>query len=1161
VRSNSSSEEKPVRTAAVVSGENGDVSEAVSRGDVSLTRPKVDRRGRLGGRVRVGRSKADREGPVSQGQPEGNRLSGSGDAVSKPDGGEPVPAEPLKVNPQNVPGAGGAGDGQTLPGVVAAVAQSKEFVRRFKKRAWFEQVCDAAQAFVAAGAVRHFMSRNCWLVCPDARRQVEVFNGLLNWGITAWFFPELEAPAIEGAVADPEVVAERLNVLQRLAEGKRAVVVLTKAALEDEVPNREKVGSQTVVVKRGQLLERAQLVESLLKCGYQQVGQVSGRGEFAVRGGIVDIFSLQHALPLRIELFGNEIDSLREFDLDDQTAIQVVERGEIFLGQPESEGTRLEHYIQSGDVLIDIEAGQEEAQVRISSGALDTEATEDFETAFYPSGFHNFEAGDFLVEETKREQALEQIRRWLTEGWRVLAVCHNEGELERLRDVFTDNEVDVERIVFAVGVLNHGFTYETGKLAVLSDAEIFGRYQSPSARRLALRRSRLRGGRAPVDFSELAEGDFVVHLEYGIAKYNGIRQLEQDGTETECVVLEFADDAKLYVPFEQAFLISRYVGLGKRFPPLSTLGDSKWSKAKKAAETAVFDYAGRLLKLQAERQTLTGHKFLPDTKWQAEFEASFLYKETPDQLRAIDDTKRDMESEQPMDRLICGDVGFGKTEVAIRAAFKVVMGGKQVAMLVPTTVLAQQHFKTLRERTSDYPVTVGMLSRFLSPGEQRKTIEAIRDGSLDMVIGTHRLVSPDIEFKDLGLVIVDEEQRFGVRHKERLKERFKLVDVLTLSATPIPRTLYLSLVGAKDMSVIETPPPNRLPVETIVCAYDERVIRDAIQREVKRRGQVYFLHNRVHSIQHVKQRVLELCPGARVGVGHGQMDEDELEQVMRRFVDGEIDVLISTIIIESGLDIPNANTIIIDRADRFGLADLYQLRGRVGRAQHKAYAYLMLPRELMGVGAARRRINAIKQYSGLGAGFKIAMRDLEIRGAGNILGTAQSGHITNVGFELYCHLLHEAIDKLKGKKSKARTETLVRLDFVATNESEFVSEGETKTPAFISADYIPQPHLRIQAYKKLAAATNAEELSKLQKEWRDRFGPLPVAVSNLLLLNETKLMAAKARVVRVEVKETKVMLLRGGDYLLIGDRFPRLTSPDLQSRLAELFSLLKKLSD
>src|ERR1700722_19345262 len=453
-----------------------------------------------------------------------------------------------------------------------------------------------------------------------------------------------------------------------------------------------------------------------------------------------------------------------------------------------------------------------------------------------------------------------------------------------------------------------------------------------------------------------------------------------------------------------------------------------------------------------------------------------------------------METDRPMDRLICGEVGFGKTEVAIRAAFKAVINGKQVVMLVPTTVLAQQHYNTFRERMSDYPIRVAMLSRFLSQREQRETVRGLREGTIDIVVGTHRLITGDIEFKQLGLVVIDEEQRFGLRHKEKFKEQFKLVDVLTLSATPIPRTLYLSLVGAKDMSVIGTRPPNRLPVETVICGYDERIIRDAIQRELHRNGQVYFLHNRVESIDRVQEKIRLLCPGARVDVGHGQMDEQELEEVMERFVGGKTDVLVSTTIIESGLDIPNANTIIIDRADRFGLADLYQLRGRVGRAQHKAYAYLLLPRDMMTVGAARRRINAIKQYSGLGAGFRIAMRDLEIRGAENILGTAQSGHITNVGFELYCQLLHDAIEKLKGKKAKGRAEAVLRLDFVATNESEFVTAGEEKAPAFVAADYIPQPHLRIQAYKKLAGVNNAEDLTKLQKNWRDQFGPHPQAV-------------------------------------------------------------------
>ena len=498
-----------------------------------------------------------------------------------------------------------------------------------------------------------------------------------------------------------------------------------------------------------------------------------------------------------------------------------------------------------------------------------------------------------------------------------------------------------------------------------------------------------------------------------------------------------------------------------------------------------------------------------------------------------------------MDRLICGDVGFGKTEVAIRAAFKAVMEGKQVAVLAPTTVLAQQHFETFRQRMLDYPVRIEMLSRFRSHAEQRKVLQLLREGGVDIVIGTHRLISGDVVFKDLGLVVIDEEQRFGVLHKEKFKELFKLVDVLTLSATPIPRTLYLSLMGVKDMSTIETPPPNRLPVETVVCGYDERIIRDAINRELERQGQVYFLHNRVQSIEKMRDRIAELCPQARVEFGHGQMDADELEDVMARFVAGKIDVLVCTTIIESGLDIPNANTIIIDRADRFGLADLYQLRGRVGRAEHKAYAYLLLPREMMTVGAARKRINAIKQYSSLGAGFRIAMRDLEIRGAGSILGTAQSGHIVAVGFDLYCQLLKQAVAQLKGEKYQARLEVEVRLDFVATNEPEFAQAGpEARIPAFIPTSYIGDTTLRIQAYRNLAQISTREQWDRLRKEWRDRFGKFPPAVDNLLALTEIKLAAAKAGVTRVEVREGKLMLTRHGDFILVGGKFPRISTEE-----------------
>ena len=1037
-------------------------------------------------------------------------------------------------------------------GPVRNLLQRKGLVR-------IEHVFDGAQAFVSACVARHHASRSCWIVCPDVRRQEELFNGLLSWQVDALFFPEIEIPAIKEAVPDPEIAAERLEVLQKVAEGKRAVIVLTEASLQDNVPAAQVLQNQTHIIRRNDRLDRDRLCERLLNSGYVKVPQVTTRGQIAVRGGILDIFSWHQSLPVRIELFGDEVDSIREFELDDQTSIRRLDHCEILIGDTEQLDVELNDYFRKGDVLIGIDCEPDGLQIGITAGASVRDSAEDFRTAFYETGFQDFEAGDFLIEENKRELALQQVRTWIRNQWRVIAVCHNEGEIERLRDVLRDNDVDVEQVQFLLGSLNRGFVFPEGKLAVLCDAEIFGRYQAPSARRLALRRSRLRGGRLPIDFSEIAEGDLVVHLEHGIARYRGIQKLRQNDSEQEVVVLEFENDARLYVPFEQAFLVSRYIGIGKRFPPLSALGDSRWGKAKKAAETAAFDYAAKLLKIQAERNLRTSYAHAPDTQWQREFEASFLYKETDDQLKAIQETKADMESNRPMDRLVCGDVGFGKTEVAIRAAFKAVINDKQVAMLVPTTVLAQQHFNTFRQRMSDYPIHVAMISRFLSQREQRETIRGLKDGSIDIVIGTHRLITGDIAFKNLGLVVIDEEQRFGVRHKERFKEQFKLVDVLTLSATPIPRTLYLSLVGAKDMSIIETPPPNRLPVETIVCPYDERIIRDAIQRELRRKGQVYFLHNRVNSIERVRDRVLALCPGARVAIGHGQMDEQELEEVMEKFVSGKTDVLVSTTIIESGLDIPNANTIIIDRADRFGLADLYQLRGRVGRAQHKAYAYLFLPREMMTVGAARRRINAIKQYSGLGAGFRIAMRDLEIRGAGNILGTAQSGHIINIGFDLYCQLLQQAVEQLQGRRSRIGMEVAVRLDFVATNEAEYLSSKGGFEPAFIPSDYISQPQSRIQAYKRLAEGISKEALEKLERDWRDQFGPIPDAVRNLLLLNEIKLLARRLKIASLEVRSSKVMLVRGGDYLLIGDRFPRLTPENGQNNLQTLLTLLSRL--
>ena len=1032
-----------------------------------------------------------------------------------------------------------------------------------KKCIVFDHVDEAAHAFVAGLVASRFKPRakarrRVWIVAPTLRAQEQIHNELCNWLAEIVFLPEAEIALAENALPDPETAADRLQALERVMEGE-GVVVLTAAALNDNAPSPEGMRKLTLELARGRHIALDALVEQLAQAGYERAAQVALRGQFAVRGGIVDVFSWQHTIPLRVEFFGDEIDSLRFFDLDAQTTVQPVESASLLLGEAgEARQCIVRDYIAPGDLVVDVEAGVDWANVAITSGAASGAGAEDYAAAFFDHGLGEFEAGDLVVEAGKKEHFLRQLMQWLEGGWRVVIYCNNEGEVERFRDLLPGPMLEHAGLELAIGSVARGFTFPAAKLAVLSDAELFGRYRNTRARRLALRRAREQVNRAQIDFSELNEGDYVVHLEHGIAIFRGLEKFAKgDGTEEEVLVLEFANRAKLYAPLEQSYLVSRYIGVGKRNPALSELGDGRWAKAKSQAQKAVFDYAARLLAVHAERESARGFAFPADNKWQNEFERSFLFKETPDQITAIAETKTDMESERPMDRLICGDVGFGKTEVAIRAAFKAVMGGRQVAILVPTTVLAQQHYQNFRERMSDYPLTVECLSRFRTQAEQRKVVEGLREGSVDIVIGTHRLISRDVAFRNLGLVVIDEEQRFGVLHKEKFKELFKLVDVLTLSATPIPRTLYLSLMGAKDMSVLETPPQNRIPTETVICGYDERIIRDAITREMARQGQVYFLHNRIGTIEGMAAKLKKLIPRARILVGHGQMPEHELEEVMRTFVEGHADVLLSTTIIESGLDIPNANTIIIDRADRFGLADLYQLRGRVGRAQHKAYAYLMIPRDMMR-GEARKRINAIQQYSSLGAGFKIAMRDLEIRGAGNILGTRQSGHIVAVGFDLYCQLLKQAVAKLKGEKVPPRVELPVSLDFAATNEAEWFKAPEAAAPAFLPTSYISEPQTRIKAYRALAEAATQEQLDRLRTVWRDRFGRLPEAVENLLVLSAARLVAAARKMTRIEVRDHKLMLTRGGDYVLIGGKFPRLAAPDPAERLREMLGLLRK---
>ncbi|MEO5721312.1 MAG: transcription-repair coupling factor [Chthoniobacterales bacterium] len=1055
--------------------------------------------------------------------------------------------------------------GQSILRRVVAADPIAHQLRAIEAGAWpvrFSHITEPAQALLV-GALASEVERTLWIVCPTVRAQEILYESLVNWRPEALFLPEAEFAAVENILPDPEITAERLALLGWISrEAGPHLVVATRAGLDQPAPKLRALKSASLRIKRGARQAMDELLESLSAAGYERAAQVTARGQFAVRGGILDLFSWQAPRPVRAEFFCDEIESLREFDLDTQTSVRQLQSVDLLLAASDDQGGTVRDYIGKEHLRVAIESEEDDNEhILVSEGWLGSEGTEeDFAGAFQDSDVAEFAVGDFMLVEAKRAQFAARLAEWRAAGETIVIYFQTEGEIERFREIMDAASGSLDGVELAEGTLGRGFYFPAGKLIVLSAAELFGRATTHGRRRLQRAEQQSRN-RTQIDFSDLTEGDLVVHLEHGVGRFQQLMKVPAvGGGEQEVLALEFADEARLYVPLEQAYLVSRYVGVGKKSPPLSSLADAKWARAKTNAAASIFDYAGKMLEVQAERETQLGHAFGPDTKWQSEFEHSFPFRETIDQLKAIEATKRDMEQARSMDRLICGDVGFGKTEVAIRAAFKSVMEGKQVAVLTPTTVLAQQHFETFRQRMLDYPVRVEMLSRFRSPAEQKKVLKLLREGGVDIVIGTHRIISGDVLFKDLGLVVIDEEQRFGVLHKEKFKELFKLVDVLTLSATPIPRTLYLSLVGVKDMSTIETPPLNRLPVETVVCGYDERIIRDAIKRELERQGQVYFLHNRVQSIEKVRDRIAELCPGARVEFGHGQMDADTLETVMQNFVAGRIDVLVCTTIIESGLDIPNANTIIIDRADRFGLADLYQLRGRVGRAEHKAYAYLLLPREMMMVGAARKRINAIKQYSSLGAGFRIAMRDLEIRGAGSILGTAQSGHIVAVGFDLYCQLLKQAVAQLKGEKFKTRLEVEVRLDFVATNEAEFVQmETDTRVPAFIPTDYVGDTTLRIQAYRTLAQISTREQWDRLRKDWRDRFGKFPPAVDNLLILTEIKLAAARAGVTRVEVRESKLMLTRRGDFLLVDGKFPRLSTGRIDRRLSEVLELTRKI--
>jgi transcription-repair coupling factor (superfamily II helicase) len=1118
------------------------------------------------------------------------------------------------------------------------------------------------------------------------------------------FYPAWDVLPHEGKLPHADTISDRLQALialnQNISEGgaprrpnfqglvelaapKVPIVVTSVTALLQKTFAPDDLKNNTRTLARGDKINPLDLIEWLEERGCEPEAQVTQKGEIALRGGILDVWPLTSPWPVRLEFFGNELESLRHFDpltqisREEILSITLPPAGELgvlkqhfqsegrvarvlvssselgtrvtrpsettaslatlldylppetifLLCEPEPLAARADEYAQQipendpffipwtefiarldRKAMTRLEVSEADAGVQLSvcppgmlmlelqhaeseSGAPVFSSLD----AFRPLGER---APDPQIAETQRREFFNQLHRWLRHGYAVHVFCNNDGERQRFEEIRGELVGQASRLspsekvpgteirdrrdacpTLHLGTLSRGFLCEEAKLVVVTDSEIFGRYRIQRPRRLKSPHALATRSALDIDFTELEEGDFVVHLQYGIGRFLGLKNLPagssrhpstlnlQLSTGTECLVIEYApqhpgdEPPKLYVPVTEAHLVGKYVGVGKVRPPLNTLGGTRWNRAKEQAVRAVRDVAAELLQIQAVRESQAGHSFPPDVPWQREFEGAFIFEETPDQLRAISETKFDMERPKPMDRLICGDVGFGKTEIAIRAAFKAVMGGKQVAVLVPTTVLAQQHFNTFRERMADYPVRIELLSRFRTHREQQRIVRDLAAGAVDIVIGTHRLIQSDIGFKELGLVVIDEEQRFGVLHKEKFKRLRTLVDVLTLSATPIPRTLYLALTGARDMSTIQTPPHDRLPVETIVVQYDERVIRDAIQRELNRGGQVFFLHNRVMTIEIMRSKLQMLVPNARIVVGHGQMESDELEEVMTKFVNGEADVLLSTTIIESGLDIPNANTIIIDRADRFGLSDLYQLRGRVGRYKHQAYAYLLLPRHASLLTDVRKRISAIRQYSTLGSGFKIAMRDLEIRGAGNLLGSEQSGHITAVGFELYCQLLKQSVSALKGEKVKPRVEVSLKLDFLGSEdvkrETGSVNPASRITHhASLPHNYVTEPQHRIEMYRKLAQATDKAALESLTRELRDRFGPLPAAVELLLQVAELKILASEKAVTIIEVKEDKLMLTRHGDFITLGGKFPRLIRKEAKARLKEIKKLL-----
>ena len=1002
---------------------------------------------------------------------------------------------------------------------------------------------------------------------------------------------------------DMELQGERLKTLRFLAGGTPAirtagvppapnapfVVLTTFQTLEEKLPN---LGKSTIL-QIGDTMEPDEFFQSLEKQGYTLEAEVYEKGIAARRGGIIDLWPPTEEHPVRIEFFGDEIDSLRTFDILTQRSIEKIDALEVpplnAVGETTLEELLPENTLRvfsNVDAMPPSRCGQWERGAQaitpaktaytIEIGCVTTDVL-DIDLAPYETNLKPVsESHPAENAEKQRKLFNHTLESMVKNGWTVDIYMETEGSAERLREAYfppsTSHNFSSEAFgegripQIHTGLLHGSFICKENKYLLITEADLYG-YSAKTAHARKKGKAVQAQGERVAEWNDIQPGELVVHADHGIGRYMGVMEIDMAGRKQEMLLLEYAEGARIYLPTGQTHLLTRYVGMGKASPSLHSLKGKRWQNDRASAQEAIEDLAARLLETQAARKLKKGRACGPDTHLQAEFDNSFPYMETADQLSAIQAVKEDLEDPLPADRLICGDAGYGKTEVAMRAAFKMVMEGRQVAVLVPTTILAQQHFDTFTERMAAFPVCVEMLSRFRTKAEQNATIARLREGAVNIVIGTHRLVSKDVHFAELGLVVIDEEQRFGVRAKEHLKQLRKEVDVLTLSATPIPRTLYMGLTGARDMSTITTPPQERQPVETIVLEEHDDIIQGAIEHELARDGQVFFLHNRVQTIHKVAQKIENLVPEARVEYAHGQMSEKQLSDIMHRFVRGLFDVLVCTTIVENGVDIPNCNTILVDRADRFGLADLYQLRGRVGRARRKAYAFLLIPPHGVLTDDARQRIEALKKYTGHGTGFRIAMRDLEIRGAGNLLGAQQSGHIAAIGFDLYCQLLKRSVARLQGKKVPPLIDAAVDLDFLERSpragETPAVRDCIAGVPpaqengAYIPYSYVDDENLRVKLYGRISSLAKETEVQQLRREFADRFGKLPPAVRNLFEIARIRIAAAYADVKTVRVNEERIMLIRNNEPIMVNGRYPRLTTDTTSRRLKEILALLK----